>query len=316
MPQISKLKIAVFLGNNHLFPLRDAAPFSAHALFFFKNKNIPAAEYDLILAHAHLINADWIRERSGKVVLVDRIDGAQMGAARSYVDMPDVLGVLKSYCLRDEKENNRVGGRYSCYLLTGENREVMQVKRLDKIRLVWGFGAVARYGKIKNLAWTTGAGLLPAMFAGVVKRPVSAGITLHRRLAVDAVRRVGGFSMAGNKISSQEYFKHMLGARCAVSPWGLGEACYRDYEALWLGRVLIKPDSRHVKADPDIFADPLVCIPCKYDFSDLNEVIKNAHLTSKELKRNRKIAERAFCRRTIAKNFDAAIQGILNHAAN
>ena len=48
-----------------------------------------------------------------------------------------------------------------------------------------------------------------------------------------------------------------------------------DGYAMYSGVILIKPDTSHVKMVPDIYRPYETYIPCKPDFSDLEEVIRD-----------------------------------------
>ena len=52
----------------------------------------------------------------------------------------------------------------------------------------------------------------------------------------------------------------MAKARITVSPWGWGDACYRDYEALLCQTEVIKPQGYPVRSIPDIYMQPGDCI--------------------------------------------------------
>lgn len=57
------------------------------------------------------------------------------------------------------------------------------------------------------------------------------------------------------------------------SPFGYGEVCWRDYEAVMCGALLIKPDMSHVETYPDIFRPHETYVPIRWDFSDLEEKV-------------------------------------------
>ena len=45
-----------------------------------------------------------------------------------------------------------------------------------------------------------------------------------------------------NRVPVDEYYREMCGSRICVSPFGYGEICWRDFEAILCGCLLIKPD--------------------------------------------------------------------------
>jgi hypothetical protein len=75
-----------------------------------------------------------------------------------------------------------------------------------------------------------------------------------------------------NRVPQDEYYDEMLRARFSVSPFGYGELCWRDFEAVLCGSVLVKPDMSHAVTWPDIFVPGETYIPVAWDFSNLREV--------------------------------------------
>lgn len=74
------------------------------------------------------------------------------------------------------------------------------------------------------------------------------------------------------RVNQQQYYAEMLRARICVSPFGYGELCWRDFEAVMCGCMLVKPDMSHVRTYPDIFIPGVTFAPVKWDYSDLAEV--------------------------------------------
>jgi hypothetical protein len=60
-------------------------------------------------------------------------------------------------------------------------------------------------------------------------------------------------------------------SRICFSPFGYGEVCWRDYEAVLCGALLVKPEMSHVQTDPDIFVPYETYVPVAWDYSDLFE---------------------------------------------
>lgn len=58
-------------------------------------------------------------------------------------------------------------------------------------------------------------------------------------------------------------------SRGMLSPFGWGEICYRDFEAVIGGAVLIKPDMSHVDTWPNIFTNKSY-IPLSWDLNELD----------------------------------------------
>jgi hypothetical protein len=136
------------------------------------------------------------------------------------------------------------------------------------------------------------------------KRPID----LHARIAVggtpwyqgmragcaEAVERLQDVrSVTGTGIGHHHFLSELRASKLCFSPFGYGEVCWRDYEAVMTGAVLIKQDMRHVETDPDIFVAGETYVPVKWDLSDF-EVQVRRHLND-EVARHR-IAQTAFAR--------------------
>jgi len=77
----------------------------------------------------------------------------------------------------------------------------------------------------------------------------------------------------------KKYHFLMRHSKVCISPLGDGELCWRDFEAIVHGAILIKPEITHIETWPDIYKPMETYIPVKLDLSDFREtvfqVIKN-----------------------------------------
>lgn len=71
------------------------------------------------------------------------------------------------------------------------------------------------------------------------------------------------------RVSQEQYYQEMLSSRLCVSPFGFGELCWRDFEAILCGCLLIKPDIGHLRTRPDLFVPYETYIPVRWDYQDL-----------------------------------------------
>lgn len=85
--------------------------------------------------------------------------------------------------------------------------------------------------------------------------------------------------LAINKVTQQldtNTSAHVLNrSKISVSPYGMGELCYRDLESIQHGCIVIKPDMSNVLTEPNLFIANETYIPCKADYSDLSEIVMN-----------------------------------------
>lgn len=92
------------------------------------------------------------------------------------------------------------------------------------------------------------------------------------------------------KYEINEYYNRMYNSKIVLAPFGFGEIAPRDLESAMFGSVLIKPDMSHIETLPNVYIPNETYIPCKHDFSDLNEkidyVLSNYNHLQKKLVEN------------------------------
>lgn len=131
-------------------------------------------------------------------------------------------------------------------------------------------------------------------------------IDLHARIAVsgppwyEAMRAdcltaaealTGTETVTGTGIRHHRFIAELQQSKICFSPFGYGEVCWRDYEAVLTGAVLLKQDMAHVETKPDIFEANETYVPLRWDLSDFEE--KTRWLIEDATARDR-IARQAF----------------------
>ncbi len=76
------------------------------------------------------------------------------------------------------------------------------------------------------------------------------------------------------RVSHAQYIDEMRRSRICVSPFGHGEVCLRDFEAILTGCLLVKPDMSHLETEPDVFRPSETYVPVRWDFADLEDVLR------------------------------------------
>lgn len=114
-------------------------------------------------------------------------------------------------------------------------------------------------------------------------------IDLHARMAVQGTpwyaamrehaerssKNISGINtVSGFGVSSKQFMAEMANSKACFSPFGYGEICWRDIEAMLCGAVLIKPDMGHLEMDPVMHIANETYVPVKWDFSDLEEKVR------------------------------------------
>ena len=123
-------------------------------------------------------------------------------------------------------------------------------------------------------------------------------IDLHARFAVSgtawyqAMRNEAEAALAqfddlklavGDNLPLHQFICELRHAKICFSPFGYGEVCWRDYEAIMTGAVLLKPNMEHIETDPDIFHPWETYVPLRWDLSDFEQVLKKL-LTDQSLR--------------------------------
>lgn len=214
-----------------------------------------------------------------RMIVVEKVDGPQIHPAHgSQVFDSRVVGWLKSYTVRDAEPRRTLRGRYHAAALVGEG--IVQSFPVDRVGHWYGF---ARYENCRPFAarepdWSA-ARSVNVLFRGRVDFPYPGGepIAAHRSACLEAIRALPLRAVAEahrwRGDSAPDYVAEMYNAEVAVSPWGYGEACVRDYEALLAGCVLIKPRADYYHGLTDIAP---YTVTCSSDWSDLPDAVERA----------------------------------------
>ncbi|MDY6936576.1 MAG: glycosyltransferase [Cyanobacteriota bacterium] len=72
-------------------------------------------------------------------------------------------------------------------------------------------------------------------------------------------------------ISKKQYARELRQSRIVFSPFGWGETCWRDFEAICNDSLLVKPSMAHLDTQPNIFVENETYVPVRWDFADLEE---------------------------------------------
>jgi hypothetical protein len=101
--------------------------------------------------------------------------------------------------------------------------------------------------------------------------PVSCpSIAYQRRLFLDII---GGFRGDGTfltgMVPQKQYYRELADSKIVISPFGWGEVCFRDFEAILSGALLLKPDMSHVTTWPGVYIPYETYVPLRWDGSDI-----------------------------------------------
>ena len=138
----------------------------------------------------------------------------------------------------------------------------------------------------------------------------------HRTRAAHAL---SALSASGVKVhlaitktySRRRYASVMRRSKIALSPWGYGEVCLRDFEAMLSGAVLIKPDMSHVTTEPPIYRANETYLPCQRDFSDLDDLVDRVVSQWKQFRELRERAYELITTLRTSRNVAALLAGLI-----
>ena len=116
-------------------------------------------------------------------------------------------------------------------------------------------------------------------------------------------------------LRNDDYLHSIMLSKAVVSPWGWGEACHRDYEAMLLGTLVIKPPMDHVACWPYVYDPDLTYIECRMDFADVSDIVERV-VTEWPQWRARRLAARQLALdagepKRVAKRIADILEGVL-----
>jgi hypothetical protein len=138
--------------------------------------------------------------------------------------------------------------------------------------------------------------------------PLRSGIISKIASLADAYRVL----TPDQRVTQDVYYQEMLRSRICVSPFGYGEICWRDFEAVLCGCVLVKPDMSHVQTEPDIFVPGETYVPVRWDYADLVPTLQGLLAQPERCERLRANAFRALSTYLAQGRVLDAFQRILN----
>jgi len=236
----------------------------------------------------HLIDALRATGSVKKMIFIDAYDAT----CTPYLPLlADVDLYIKHHLLRDTRWYLRdyVGGYvFTDFLVERLGWDIndwyqgssTQEQYLAKLRVGWSYGVSRMIRKLANISsrlpmpWAFRSTDVNRRFSPI-ERPTPDWYEQHRNMALKSVERLGAeVEISGyERISRKRYLLEFMTSKIVLSPFGWGEVCIRDYEAVACGAMLIKPDMSHVSTKPDIFRANETYVPIKWDFSDFAEKV-------------------------------------------
>lgn len=76
---------------------------------------------------------------------------------------------------------------------------------------------------------------------------------------------------SSGRVKRTQFANELRNSKVAVSPFGIGEYDYRDFESFIHGSLLFKPDMSHQQTWPNFYIDGETYISHRWDFSDFGD---------------------------------------------
>lgn len=257
---------------------------------------------DMIIARQECLappdGEPWLRAGL-PIVVAERTDSASLDMpTRGFIEHENVVAVFKNRTLRHPYLYNyptASDGRYHGKLVNDFAKVEPSVtlpplsrEALGKIRMVnWDFvssccnpnfeGEKAIWPRFDDFRGASQGKDIDVIFLGG-SGTYPPALNWHRQKFIDGVGALRGLGLnvlSEGKYDYNDYIALMRRAKVAVSPWGWGEWCWRDYEAILYGCALVKPDTDFLLSSPDIYTDENY-YRCSADASDLPEAVSMA----------------------------------------
>lgn len=182
----------------------------------------------------------------------------------------------------------------------------LQASHADRLVHAWNLGVHPRYRRLiewsPSLPWALRPIDIHARLAiGWHSRHKWEWYQEYRTWARREVEKLAPrFTVSGEEqVRRSRYFYELTRSKIAFSPFGWGEVCIRDFEAVACGTLLVKPSMEHLITSPNIYVPYETYVPVGWDLKDLRE--KCAYYLEHP-NEGRRIAENA--RRTLRRYFE------------
>lgn len=241
-----------------------------------------------------------LRKRVRRLIWLDVTDSS--GTTQFQV-LPFVDKYLKKQLLRDKRLYLRTfynGRVYTDYYLRQfslpagavDAFEPAKEEDLSKLAVSWNLGLAPtvclrrRAGLLSRLPWT-----LKKRFRYGYRQPAGKAEALTNDLFFRGSDDYSDLSTAFQRRQIKKrlerlgvptgplpyglYLRELSSSKICISPFGSGEICFRDFEIMAAGRLLLKPDMSHLETWPPFYEENVSFVPFKWDFSDFEARIES-----------------------------------------
>lgn len=282
--------IDVIIVNGHAGSDLQVWPDVAELLEHTRRKNLDSAVKvaisslpDFILCHHRCITSELLKSNVPLIIL-EHTDAPALELARYLIQLDNVIGVIKGTIFSN---NSSYNGPFCEGMFHGTdlNKQLelplfypkykLTEKEFSKIELGYSFGCFPSNKRLLEKQ-IDNKRIIPISFIGQTNYSRSRLITKHRQNAMQVTKKIGGVSLSG--ISVEEFDAILLSSYVCLSPLGYG-SCYRSFEGLYAGCIVVQPDCSYMKSWPNIYTPGEAFVACDIDFVDVlditNSIIEN-----------------------------------------
>lgn len=242
----------------------------------FLNKQIPLEE-------SIKYGLDNLSKKEGKYFLFDGSDSTSLMASYEVFKESNAINLFKT-ALTSREQYTSPSAFNKWFFGSGSDLDLsydIPQDVYDRIKLTgWNFGYYHSY--YKDFILFNGVKDIDvcAIYMGNHSKNYDHEVrndlmyTNHRVKAWEVLKNSKNISYEIDRRSFPEYADILKRSKCALSPFGMGEVCFRDFEVIQAGSVLLKPDMSNVITYPNIYIPYETYVPCNLDYSDLIEKIE------------------------------------------
>ena len=96
----------------------------------------------------------------------------------------------------------------------------------------------------------------------------------YNRVLFSEIAKTRPELFAFGNLKLTEYNQELRNSKLTFASYGLGEICFRDFEAIINFSLMLKPDMDHLMTWPDVYRKDITYVPLKWDGSDFIEKIE------------------------------------------
>ena len=160
----------------------------------------------------------------------------------------------------------------------------LQPDHLGKLAVGWNIGlegiahraAPATAAHPYDVTFVQGGERPHPLFAAMSTHYARTAIAAQRQRCLALARKLDLPGLVTQRMPADRYFETLRKSVAALSPFGWGEVCYRDFESVLCGAALFKQDMACIETWPDLYRADETYIPFKWDFSDFQDQARRA----------------------------------------